>query len=126
MLDKVAELPVSTWSYKAQGPDIRHIGPMAQDFTAAFGVGEDDRHITSVDADGVALAAIKGLDQRVDALSAKTGPTPIDRVKSKPAASPSPAAVAGIAAFCALLAAALGAAAALRWSTRAGGRLATG
>jgi cell division protein FtsB len=34
---------------------------MAQDFYAAFGVGEDDRHITSIDEDGVALAAIKAL-----------------------------------------------------------------
>jgi hypothetical protein len=36
---------------------------MAQDFYAAFGVGEDDRHISTVDADGVALAAIQGLYQ---------------------------------------------------------------
>ena len=34
---------------------------MAQDFYAAFGVGEDDKHITSIDEDGVALAAIKAL-----------------------------------------------------------------
>ncbi len=41
----------------------RHIGPMAQDFHAAFGVGEDDRYISTVDASGVALAAIQGLSQ---------------------------------------------------------------
>ena len=46
---------------------IRHIGPMAQDFYAAFGVGPDDKHITTVDADGVALAAIQGLNQKVEA-----------------------------------------------------------
>ncbi len=40
---------------------MRHVGPMAQDFYAAFRVGEDDRHITSIDEDGVALAAIKAL-----------------------------------------------------------------
>ena len=39
---------------------------MAQDFYAAFGVGEDDRHITTIDEDGVALAAIKGLNAKVD------------------------------------------------------------
>jgi hypothetical protein len=39
------------------------MGPMAQDFRAAFGVGEDDRHISTVDAEGVALAAIQGLHQ---------------------------------------------------------------
>ena len=40
---------------------MRHVGPMAQDFYAAFGVGEDDRDITSIDEDGVALAAIQAL-----------------------------------------------------------------
>jgi hypothetical protein len=34
---------------------------MAQDFYAAFGVGEDNRHITTIDEEGVALAAIKAL-----------------------------------------------------------------
>jgi hypothetical protein len=61
VLDKVVALPLSTWNYQAQDAGIRHIGPMAQDFAAAFGVGEDDKHISSVDADGVALAAIQGL-----------------------------------------------------------------
>jgi hypothetical protein len=60
ILDKVAALPVSEWSYISEG-GVRHLGPMAQDFYAAFGVGEDDRHITSIDEDGVALAAIKAL-----------------------------------------------------------------
>ena len=40
---------------------MRHVGPMARDFYAAFGVGADDEHITSIDEDGVALAAIKAL-----------------------------------------------------------------
>jgi hypothetical protein len=60
VLDKVAALPVNVWSYTSE-PGVRHVGPMAQDFYAAFGVGEDDRHITSIDEDGVALAAIKAL-----------------------------------------------------------------
>ncbi len=61
LLEKLAALPISTWNYKAQDPSIRHIGPTAQDFYAAFGVGEDDKHITSIDADGVAFAAIQQL-----------------------------------------------------------------
>jgi hypothetical protein len=61
VLDKVVALPLSTWNYQSQDAGIRHIGPMAQDFKAAFGVGEDDKHISMVDADGVALAAIQGL-----------------------------------------------------------------
>ncbi len=60
ILDKVAALPVSEWSYTSER-GVRHIGPMAQDFYAAFGVGEDDRHITTIDEDGVALAAVKAL-----------------------------------------------------------------
>jgi hypothetical protein len=65
VLEKVAALPLNTWNYKSQDASIRHIGPMAQDFHAAFGVGEDERHITTVDADGVALAAIQGLNQKL-------------------------------------------------------------
>jgi hypothetical protein len=72
VLDQVAELPMSTWSYK-DGKDghARHIGPMAQDFQAAFGVGASDRYIFQVDADGVSLAAIQALDEKVDALEAE-------------------------------------------------------
>jgi hypothetical protein len=65
ILMRLAELPISTWNYRSQKPSVRHIGPMAQDFQAAFGMGEDDTHINAVDADGVALAAIQGLYQRV-------------------------------------------------------------
>jgi hypothetical protein len=65
LLDKVAALPVSSWNYKSQTNGVRHIGPMAQDFKAAFGVGETDTGITTVDADGVALAAIQGLNQKL-------------------------------------------------------------
>ena len=66
VLEKVAGLPVTEWSYKGQG-EVRHIGPVAQDFHAAFGVGEDDRHIASLDTGGVALAAIQGLHARLEA-----------------------------------------------------------
>jgi hypothetical protein len=69
VLDKVAALPLSEWNYK-QDPDSRHVGPMAQDFHAAFGVGPDDKHIATVDADGVALAAIQGLNEKVEEQSA--------------------------------------------------------
>jgi hypothetical protein len=64
VLEKVAALPVTRWNYKAD-PDNPHIGPMAQDFHAAFATGPDDKHITTVDADGVALAAIKGLNEKL-------------------------------------------------------------
>ena len=67
VLEKVAGMPITTWNYRAQTGSTRHIGPMAQDFYAAFGVGEDERHITTVDEDGVALAAIQGLNQKLEA-----------------------------------------------------------
>jgi len=71
---RVAALPIETWNYKSQEASIHHIGPMAQDFYAAFSVGEDERFIGTIDADGVALAAIQGLYQMAqekDALIAK-------------------------------------------------------
>jgi len=71
VLARLAEVPVTFWNYKSQNPSIRHIGPTAQDFYAAFGVGEDDRHISTVDADGVALAAIQGLYQLVQEQAAQ-------------------------------------------------------
>lgn len=71
VLDRVAAMPIAEWNYISQDPSIRHIGPMAQDFHRAFGVGEDNRHITSIDADGVALAAIKGLNQKVESKDAQ-------------------------------------------------------
>ena len=61
ILEKLASIPVATWNYAAQSKDIRHIGPMAQDFHATFDVGEDERFISTVDAQGVAFAAIQGL-----------------------------------------------------------------
>jgi hypothetical protein len=66
VLEKVARLPVTTWNYKSQAPSIRHLGPVAQDFKAAFAVGESETGITSTDADGVALAAIQGLNQKLE------------------------------------------------------------
>jgi hypothetical protein len=61
ILQRLSELPIQTWNYKWNDAAIRHIGPMAQDFAAAFTVGEDDKHICPVDAQGVAFAAIQGL-----------------------------------------------------------------
>jgi hypothetical protein len=70
VLEALVALPVSTWNYISQGESIRHIGVMAQDFYAAFGVGEDDRHITTIDADGVAFAAIQGLNAKLESENA--------------------------------------------------------
>jgi hypothetical protein len=60
VLRKVGQMPVTSWEYK-HDPGRQYIGPMAQDFRAAFGLGHDDKHIATLDTDGVALSALQGL-----------------------------------------------------------------
>jgi hypothetical protein len=64
ILDKVLRLPVSEWSYKTDAA-TRHIGPMGQDFYSTFNLGTDEKHIAPIDEGGVALAAIQGLNQKL-------------------------------------------------------------
>ncbi|HUR58250.1 MAG TPA: tail fiber domain-containing protein, partial [Opitutaceae bacterium] len=71
VLNKLVSIPISAWSYKSEGTGVRHIGPMAQDFWAAFGLGLDDRHIGAVDGIGVTVAAIQSLHQMVGARDAE-------------------------------------------------------
>jgi hypothetical protein len=77
VLAQLVALPVSAWSYFFE-PGTRHIGPMAQDFSAAFGVGSDNRRIDLVDANGVVIAALQALhgmvaerDAHIEALEAR-------------------------------------------------------
>jgi len=65
VLAKVAALPISQWNYK-RDQTAKHLGPTAQDFRGAFALGTDDKHISTVDEGGVALAAIQGLNQKVE------------------------------------------------------------
>lgn len=67
VLARIAAMPVREWNYKAQDQTIRHIGPTAQDFHAAFGLGQDERRISTIDADGVALAGLRALEARTRA-----------------------------------------------------------
>jgi len=71
VLQKVAGLSIATWNRKGTNPAVRHMSPMAQDFYAAFRLGADDKTIGTLDADGVALAAIQGLYQIVQAKDAR-------------------------------------------------------
>jgi len=71
VLEKLAALPISTWNYKSDPPSVRHLGPMAQDFMAAFGLGDDDRTINMVDANGVVMVAIQALYHRLQSLEAE-------------------------------------------------------
>lgn len=69
VLERIDKIPITSWQYKGQTE--RHLGPMAQDFYHAFGLGMDDKTIASVDADGVALAAIKGLMEEINSLKSR-------------------------------------------------------
>lgn len=71
VLERLAGLPISTWNFIENDNKTKHMGPMAQDFYAAFGVGADDKHISTVDADGVAFAAIQELNLRNQALTSE-------------------------------------------------------
>ncbi len=70
VLDKIAAMPITKWNYLTEH-GVEHLGPMAQDFYAAFQLGADDRHITTVDEGGVALAAIQGLNEKLKAETAE-------------------------------------------------------
>ena len=69
---KIAAMPIQSWRYKAELSRAVHVGPVAQDFYAAFGLGDDDRRITTVDIDGINMLAIQALAERTDALAQKT------------------------------------------------------
>lgn len=71
ILNKVGELKISQWSYKAQDETVEHIGPMSQDFHYLFDLGDDNRRITTIDPDGVSLAAIKALHIQNQELKAR-------------------------------------------------------
>jgi hypothetical protein len=61
VLEKLSGIPIERWSYKFDPTHITHMGPMAQDFWNAFHLGESDTTISTLDPDGVALAAIQEL-----------------------------------------------------------------
>lgn len=71
ILARLRGVPLTTWSYRTESNDVRHLGPTAQAFRAAFGLGTDDRSIATVDADGVALAGVQALDARTAGQAAR-------------------------------------------------------
>ena len=70
VLKRLATLPVTQWSCRNE-PGVRRIGPVAQDFHAAFELGSNDTTIATGDESGVALAAIRGLHQLMQEKDAK-------------------------------------------------------
>jgi trimeric autotransporter adhesin len=72
LLTKLRAIPVTTWNYVAEGRQARHIGPMAEDFFAAFQLGTNDTSIGVQDLAGIGIAAVKALEERTAELQAKT------------------------------------------------------
>jgi hypothetical protein len=66
VLEKVSKLHISMWNYKIESPEIKHIGPTAQDFYELFGFGNDEKTISTIDPSGIALVAIQQLKKEND------------------------------------------------------------
>lgn len=85
VLERLAALPVSVWTYRFDHDSVRHLGPMAQDFADTFGLGSSERTIAVVDANGVCMAGIQALYRRLVAVEAELAelraalPEPVDR-----------------------------------------------
>ena len=71
VLESLAALNVSGWRFRSEPESVRHIGPVAQDFRRAFGLGTGDKYIATVDVDGVLMASVQGLYQMVRELTAE-------------------------------------------------------
>jgi hypothetical protein len=72
VLASLRAIPVTTWNYISEGQSVRHIGPMSEDLYSAFGLGTGDATIGVQDLAGIAIAAVKALDERTAELEAKT------------------------------------------------------
>lgn len=77
VLERLAALPLSVWSYRFDHESVRHLGPMAQDFAATFGLGSSERSIAQVDANGVCMASIQALYRRLVEVEAE-----LDRMRA--------------------------------------------
>jgi hypothetical protein len=72
VLNSLRKIPVTSWNYISEGQQVRHLGPMAEDFYKAFRLGTGNTSIGVQDLAGVSLAAVKALDQRTAELQQKT------------------------------------------------------
>lgn len=65
ILNKISELPMTQWNYKSDVNKAKHIGPIAQDFYAIFGLGDDEKHVSTIDPAGIALVGVKALNEKI-------------------------------------------------------------
>lgn len=66
ILGKVMSLPIADWRYNRDATKALHMGPMAEDSSDAFGLGATNKGIATIDSSGVALAAIQGLNAKLE------------------------------------------------------------
>jgi hypothetical protein len=79
VLQRLAKMPITRWNFTTDPEKTPHIGPVAQDFYAAYKLGEGETQISSNDLSGIALAAAKALEQRTRELEART--REVDRLR---------------------------------------------
>ncbi len=65
ILEGIAELEITSWNYIREGKDVKHIGPMSEDFYQVFHVGNDDKSISTIDPAGIALVGVQELYKMV-------------------------------------------------------------
>ena len=67
ILEKLVSMPITKWTFKQSDDSVKYVGPMAQDFHAAFGLGgSNDRVIHATNAQGITMAALQGLNTKVE------------------------------------------------------------
>lgn len=66
VLARLAAMPVTEWSFRSDPTRQRHIGPVAEDFQAAFGLGQEGKGLNLTDVNGVTIAALQGLHATVE------------------------------------------------------------
>lgn len=64
MLHRISLMPIERWQYTTEAGNVWHLGPTAQDFRAAFGLGVDDENIGLLDIAGVSLRGVQALEAR--------------------------------------------------------------
>jgi len=82
VLQRVAALPITEWRYRTEASGARHMGPTAQDFHTAFELGDSETSIGLIDAAGIALAAIQGVNAKLEEQLAVKG-AEIDSLKAE-------------------------------------------
>jgi hypothetical protein len=85
VLEKVRRLDIKRWQYKRDETGAKHMGPMAEEFFAAFGLGTDDAHLAASDVAAVALASIRALGKELEAARAENAALKkrLDRIEAR-------------------------------------------